>query len=180
MRPTAIAFALFLIASPAIADRISIYESPQSGICVGDAPSFAPFSVYVVHDFAFAGTTGSRWLISDFSGLLRFGFDCGTFGTQGNPYTGIVLDYGGCQGSAVTVCRLDFFKPHSNEIQGCYHLEVYPYPGDPEVQSRDCSQVDHAASAGYFSFDAMPYGPCDDCANATKSVTWGAIKSLYR
>jgi hypothetical protein len=180
MRLTTIAIALFLFVSPATADRISIYEGPQNWICVGNAPSFVPFSVYVVHDFAFAGTTGSRWLISDFSGMLRLGFDCGTLGAQGDPYTGIVLDYGSCLGSTVTVCRLDFFKPHSNEIQGCYHLEVYPYPGDPEVQSRDCSQGNHAAGAGYYSFDAMPYGLCDDCATATKSVTWGAIKSLYR
>ncbi len=181
MRPLAIVVVLVLFSAPVSADTIGIYDSPQNLLCVNSVAPFSVTTVYVIHHYAATGAAASRWKISNSAAMMiPTTWNCGDDINLGDPYTGIGLDYGGCQGTFHELCTLQFLKLQADPVPGCSHLQVEPFPGDAAIMVTDCGDVEKIASGGYFTFDGIPVIFCDDCAVAAETRTWGSVKALYR
>ncbi len=168
------------IAVPARADYIALHAESYSDLCVKQVTPFVMTSVYVFHVLS-DGARGSAWRVENSTAMLSAGSSCAGIGIQGDPYTGIWLNYNGCRTGTFPICQLNLMSFSLPPIPGCYHLRVLPAPGDPYVIAVDCTSVPQAATGGYFSFDPdekLP--PCDDCATPVESRTWGSVKALYR
>lgn len=160
------------------ADMISLYRDEASGICAAPTQAFVPLTVYVIHS-SLGGSTGSAWRVDNTSTMIAVSSDCGTLSFTGDPFTGISLAYGSCMTGSFLICQLTYLNTTADAIPGCNQLNVMPYPAQLTVMTIDCDQDAHAAGGGFFSFDPLTDW-CWDCAGATETSTWGAVKALYR
>jgi len=177
MRTFGIALGFVVLASPALADTIALYEEPYSEICAKPSVPFQVNYVYVVHTMS-SGATGSSWRIENTSGMIAVGSSCGQLSIQGDAFTGISIQYGGCLTGTFMICQLSLFHVSAEPIPDCYQLNVRGYPGDTPMVV-DCNDNAVAAAGGFFTFD-IGNKPCWDCTTPVENHTWGRVKALYR
>ena len=177
MRTSAIALALVALATPALADTIALYEEPYSEVCAKPSFPYQINNVYVVHTMS-SGATGSSWRIDNTSGMIGVGSSCGQLTIDGDAFTGISIQYGGCLTGTFMICQLSLFNVSTGPIPDCYQLNVRGYPGDVPLVT-DCNNSVNAATGGFFTFD-IEGKQCWDCTTPVENHTWGRVKALYR
>ena len=173
---------VMLVHSPAPAESIYLSATPDAGVCGLFMPAFSVATVYVVHALS-PGAKGSSWRIDNSAAdVIALTSSCAPLSIQGDPFTGITLNYGSCQTGTFVICQLTYFKITGSLIPGCYHLNAREFPG-PVIEAVACDDSVRPMGGGYFTFDHFvgdKWWMCDDCATATEPATWGKVKALYR
>jgi hypothetical protein len=183
MRNIAIVLCVLLLAAPAGASRIGIYDSPAAGSCsLNRFTSAQLVSVYIVETQS-TGSAGASFRVdAELPGLMvdiAWTWLGGICVGNCNPYEGAWVGRA-CSTDNWVMYRLDFLSDLVTRGTGCYHLNVVGFP-DNDVLVYDCNDQASPVTGGYFSF-TDGYAVCDDCSPplAVESTTWGAVKSLYR
>jgi hypothetical protein len=183
MRNITLALCLVVLAVPAAATQIGIYDSPAAGSCsLNRFESDHLVSVYIIETQS-TGSTGASFRVdADLPGLMT---DIGWSWLDGicvgdcNPYEGASVERA-CSTEDWVMCRLDFLSDLVTREPSCNHLRIVGFPSD-DVLVYDCNDQGLSVTGGHFSFtDGMTV--CDDCSSPlpTHATTWGALKALYR
>jgi len=183
MRNIALVLCLLVLAAPAGATRIGIYDSPAAGSCSLNRFESGPLvSVYIIETQS-TGSTGASFRVdADLPGLMT---DIGWTWLGGicvgncNPYEGASVGRA-CSTDDWVMYRLDFLSDLDTRGTGCNHLNIVGFPSD-NVLVYDCNDQGLPFTGGYFSFtDGVT--ACDDCSPPlpVTPTTWGRVKSLYR
>lgn len=177
-----LAMGVVLAANVAFADHLGIYAEETGNTCTKVVPGpFLTIPVYVVHKFT-AGTTGTRFKVTDATGLLQLSnaTDYAVLGTS--PFSGVSVAYGSCKTGTIKTYTLNFMHTNpAGPAATCGKLEVVGDPLAPGglITSTGCDFIDRPATGGQFFFN--PNGQCVNCNEvATEATTWGTIKALYK
>lgn len=93
----------------------------------------------------------------------------------GNLHTGIQVTFGACRTGPVHIATLVY--DGSGTTSPCEAIRVVPHPGKGAVEVWDCAQNRETAPRGGMALVSND-GGCV-CDVATRTTTWGRIKSLY-
>jgi hypothetical protein len=159
--------AVLMISSVAMADHIGIYADASGASC-SLAGGFTTGTT-VIHKFATAGTTGSRWYI-DSSTLVGgiFAFSTG-FTTVGSYTNDLSVGYGACNTGSLVIGTLLM-----NATGGS--MTVKAAIGQSTIIVTDCNFGEKPATGGTAYVAGT--GNCGEVA--TEPSTWGQVKALYR
>ena len=182
MRNITLALCLVVLAAPAGATRIGIYDSPAATSC-GLAPSpLQVVSVYIIETESSGSEAASFRVLPNLgSDFLDVGWAWlgGICVGNCNPYEGASVGRA-CSTDDWVMYRLDFLSDLDTRGTGCNHLNIVGFPSD-NVLVYDCNDQGLPFTGGYFSFtDGVT--ACDDCSPPlpVTPTTWGRVKSLYR
>lgn len=150
-------------------------------------------TVYVRHEFNI-GATASRFKLAMGPGAtMTYISESHSLGmTAGNTQDGISVCYGACMPGALVVATVTYM--FNGSTANCSRLSVVPHPSAETVEVIGCTGVPEIASTSDL-YVLAPGAICGcpspqvfagtpqsfDCSPvSTESVTWGAIKALYR
>jgi hypothetical protein len=186
MRNITLALCLAMLAVPAAATRIALYDAPSGGSCSIATEVYPQYAaLYVVLEPSDLGSTRASFRV-DISHLHSLITNLGWTSVDGNcvagcdPLEGVIVGPRPCSTDGWVLFRGDFIL-QTGRIAGCTQLDVVSFPG-ADVLVYDCADNPHSASTGSFYFGDRP-GDCPDCSGGPVPVqmsTWGQIKALYR